>query len=110
MKLSGGTGAVTDDMAIRDSDKSMPPGEISALTSVPVTPGESMAASGSRKRGGSEQETTLKRAAKRRVNPDPDSDEDVIVLSQPGTHAHGRAEHQTTAANTVSYHIISLLR
>lgn len=109
MKLSGGTEAVPEGKAIRDSENLMPLEEISAGVSVPVTSGESLAESGSKKRSGTEQDTALERAAKRRVNPDPDSDTDVIVLLQPGTHPHGRAENQVTAANIVSHHIICML-
>ena len=110
MKLSGATVAVPEGRAIRDSDKSMPLGDISATLSVPATPGESMAASGVRKHSSSELETPLERVVRRRVNPEPDSeDEDVIILSQPGTQAHGRADHQTTAASTVGHHIMSHL-
>lgn len=58
--------AVPEDMTIRDSDKSMSPGEISAATSVPATSDKSMVDSGSKKRSGSEQETALEKTTKRR--------------------------------------------
>ena len=84
MNLSGATVAVSEGRAIGDSDNPIPLGDIS----VPATPEESMAASASRKRFASEQEADQERLVKKRFVLEPDSDEDVIVLSQPGTLTH----------------------
>ena len=79
-----------------------------AAAAVPATPEESLAASGSRKRTGSAQEADLERVVKKRA--DVDSDEDVIVLSQPGTQAHEVTDNRPTSANTVGHHAVSLMR
>ena len=105
--LSGATVAVSEGRAIGDSDHPMPLGDISATFSVPATPGESMAASASRKRSASEQEAGQERLVKKRVVLEPDSDEDIIVLSQPGTLTHEVADNQPTSTIAVGHHIMS---
>ena len=92
--------AVPDGRPSKYCDNTRPREGLHASAAAPATPGESMAASGSRKRPGSEQEADVERVVKKRVDLEPDSDSDVIVLSQPGTLSHELADSRPTSANT----------
>ena len=108
--LDGATVAVPEGGASNNCDSTRPRVDLHAAAAVPPTPEESMAASRPRKRTGPGQEGDLERVVKKRVDLGPDSDEDMIVLSRPGTGAHERANNQPTSATTIEHHAVSLLR
>ena len=110
INLGGATMAVPEGRPSKDCDNSRPREGLPAAASVPATPEESMAASASRKRTGSEREADLERVVKKRIDLEPDSDEDVIVLSRPGTLTLELADNRPTSANAVEHHAVRLMR
>ena len=108
--LDGARVAVPEGGASKNCDSTRPREYSQAAGTVPATPEESMAASRSRKRPGPEQDADLERVVKKRVDLGADTDEDVIVVSQPATRAHKRANNQPTSATTIEHHTVSHMR
>ena len=108
--FSGATVTVDEGGTGKDCNNVRSPEDQSTAAAVPDTPEENIEASGLRKRSGSEQEADVERNVKKRVNLEPDSDEDVIVLSQPGTGALEQADYQPDSANTAEHDAVSLMR